>query len=376
MQPGKPAISQLLLALYDAAADSSLWPAFLHELGSVTQSNQVVLLLHDLKRGAHAVSLHSGMDERSIRQYQEYYGTRDLWLQKARPLVHTGWVGVSQEICSREELLGSEFYNDYLLANEMGHAMWSVVENSELRVINVGLYRGPRAQPYRNKELKLLRLLAPHLERALRLHLQFSELKAQADNLERAMDNLPTGIILLGKNGQVLHTNRAAANILRENDGLVMARGRLRAERNAESAVLENLIARAGSAGKEAGTAEALTVSRRVRRGLQVLIAAARTAGGDRNGPLQAIVFLTDPTQRLGSNGDILRALYGLTPAESRVALLLGDGHAPPAITGLLGVSLNTLKTQLASIYRKTGTARQSQLVRLMAQLASTAPKN
>lgn len=93
-------------------------------------------------------------------------------------------------------------------------------------------------------------------------------------------------------------------------------------------------------------------------------------------GPLQAIVFLTDPCQGLGTTGDILRALYGLTPAESRVALLLGDGHAPPAITGLLGVSVNTLKTQLASIYRKTGTSRQSQLARLMAQLASTAPKN
>jgi DNA-binding CsgD family transcriptional regulator len=65
-----------------------------------------------------------------------------------------------------------------------------------------------------------------------------------------------------------------------------------------------------------------------------------------------------------------LRTLFRLTPAECRVALLLGEGHAPPAIAELIGVSTNTLKTQLASIYRKTGTSRQGQLVRMLSQLA------
>jgi DNA-binding CsgD family transcriptional regulator len=61
---------------------------------------------------------------------------------------------------------------------------------------------------------------------------------------------------------------------------------------------------------------------------------------------------------------------FRLTPAECRVALLLSDGLAPPAIADLIGVSTNKLKTQLSSIYRKTGTSRQGQLVRMLSQLA------
>ncbi len=55
------------------------------------------------------------------------------------------------------------------------------------------------------------------------------------------------------------------------------------------------------------------------------------------------------------------------------VALLLGDGHGPPVIASMIGVTANTLKTQLASIYRKTGTSRQAQLVRVLSQLSMAA---
>jgi DNA-binding CsgD family transcriptional regulator len=39
-------------------------------------------------------------------------------------------------------------------------------------------------------------------------------------------------------------------------------------------------------------------------------------------------------------------------------------------IAELLNVSLNTLKSQLASVYLKTNTARQSQLIRLITRLS------
>jgi len=62
--------------------------------------------------------------------------------------------------------------------------------------------------------------------------------------------------------------------------------------------------------------------------------------------------------------------LFGLTPAECRVSLLLVDGLAPAAIANTLGVTANTLKSRLSSVYAKTGSSRQSQLTRLLVQLA------
>ena len=98
MLPDKVALSKLLCALYDAAGDSSLWSVFLRELAHVTRGNQSGILLHDLKRGEHSVSLQWGIDPASARLYQEYYGMRDLWMQKATPHIYAGWLATSEEI--------------------------------------------------------------------------------------------------------------------------------------------------------------------------------------------------------------------------------------------------------------------------------------
>jgi len=371
MLPAKAALSTLVAALYDAAGDTSLWPAFLHELTLATRSNQAAILLHDVKHGDHSVSLQWGVDAAAIRSYGEYYGKCDVWARKAARLVYTGWLGTSEQVSPFEELARSEFYSDYLKPNDMAHAMWGVIENSSSRLINLGLYRDLRRQPFRIQDLELLRFLAPHLERAFRLHLKLAELKTRAEDLQRAIDMLPSGIIFLGANAGIVHMNRTAAKILAENDGLIAARGRLAAERTSESAELESLIAQARdtSVGTGLRPAGAIAISRCLRQSLSVLITPVRNMSLDTTSPVHAIAFVTDPSQRVRPGADVLRTLFGLTPAECRVALLLAEGHAPPAIADLLGISTNTLKTQLASIYRKTGTSRQTQLVRTLSQL-------
>jgi hypothetical protein len=198
MLPAKTVLSTLVAALYDAAADSSLWPAFLREVALATQSTQAGILLHDLQHGDHSISLQWGIDPSAIRSYAEYYGKCDLWVRKAAPLVHTGWLGTSEEACSSQELLRTEFYNDYLKSMDVGQAMWGVIENSQSRMISLGLYRDLR-RPFRSKDLDLLRFLAPHLERAFRLHLKFTELRTRAEDMQHAIDMFSTGIIFLGR---------------------------------------------------------------------------------------------------------------------------------------------------------------------------------
>jgi DNA-binding CsgD family transcriptional regulator len=61
-----------------------------------------------------------------------------------------------------------------------------------------------------------------------------------------------------------------------------------------------------------------------------------------------------------------LQQLYGLTPAESRLALLLAAGNAPKEAAQQLQVGISTVRSQLKSIFAKTDTNRQSELVRLL----------
>jgi DNA-binding CsgD family transcriptional regulator len=55
---------------------------------------------------------------------------------------------------------------------------------------------------------------------------------------------------------------------------------------------------------------------------------------------------------------------YELTPAEARVTQLLLQGSATGAIARRLGIQLETARTHVRRVLAKTGTHRQSELIR------------
>jgi DNA-binding CsgD family transcriptional regulator len=192
--------------------------------------------------------------------------------------------------------------------------------------------------------------------------------------LQSRLDALALGVILLSPRGRVVTMNRAAQRLLAEDDGLQAGPDGLLAERTSESTRLKQLVATATatSADAELGPTGVLTVSRRKDSPLQLLVSPVRGFDLDESHPVRAIVFAGDPAQGGSPTNDTLRILFGLTPAECRLAMLLADGHSPTAIAEMIGVTRNTLKSQLSSIYGKTGTSRQAQLVRLLLQLPAT----
>ena len=58
-----------------------------------------------------------------------------------------------------------------------------------------------------------------------------------------------------------------------------------------------------------------------------------------------------------------------MSAAEARLAVLLCGGRTLSDAAQELAVSQETLKTQLASLFQKTGTNRQAELVRLLLSL-------
>ncbi len=66
----------------------------------------------------------------------------------------------------------------------------------------------------------------------------------------------------------------------------------------------------------------------------------------------------------------MLRDLFGLTEAESRVAEAYLRFDTVKEVGQMLNISANTVKTHLAAVYQKTGCTRQAQLVRLLMSLS------
>lgn len=69
-------------------------------------------------------------------------------------------------------------------------------------------------------------------------------------------------------------------------------------------------------------------------------------------------------------NPEALQKMFDLTAAEARLALQLLDGGAPADIARRHGVSIATVRSQLASVFSKTRTGRQAELVALLARLS------
>jgi DNA-binding CsgD family transcriptional regulator len=221
-----------------------------------------------------------------------------------------------------------------------------------------------------------VRFLKPPIKAARHSHLAAS--RNPSARVQSTLNSLAVGVILLSPKGQVVTMNRAAERLLAESGGLQASREGLLAERAEESARLKQLVAEATAASAGAGLEPAgvLTVSRGNHSPLQLLVFPVRGFDLDERHPVRAIVVAGDSAQRVGPAHDTLRVLFGLTPAECRLATLLADGHSPTAMTEMGGVSRNTLKSQLSSIYGKTGTSRQAQLVRLLLQLPATSPSS
>jgi DNA-binding CsgD family transcriptional regulator len=88
--------------------------------------------------------------------------------------------------------------------------------------------------------------------------------------------------------------------------------------------------------------------------------------------PGAAAVIIQNPSQGATPPMEAIALLYGLTTAERNVLEQVADSHSPQETADRLGVSVNTVKTHLQKIFAKTNTARQADLVRLVAR--STAP--
>lgn len=353
--------------LYEAAADQSLWEPFIEQLGQKTGATSGALLILDYEHEKYSLSTSWRMTSDSVRLYQEHYHSLDIWAQ--RGLVNpTGYVLTSQSICPLAEIKTTEIYNDYMLQAGIEHGMFSILENNKSCAASVSLYRHRSRKEFSESNVRVLRFLAPHLRRAFKLHFQLSEAKAHSVGMEAAFDALPTGIVLLDASGDIVFMNRSAAGTTAESDGLLVTGNQLRAERSSESQRMAAMVKTAVSLSiaNDVSAGGAILISRRTRPPLQLVISPIRNTKLQTSSSIAAVTIINDPLRSQRPSEQTVRVLYGLTPAECRVALLLSDGHGPGHIAEMIGVTKETVRSQIKSIYCKTGVRRQSELVRLL----------
>jgi CheY-like chemotaxis protein len=183
-----------------------------------------------------------------------------------------------------------------------------------------------------------------------------------------ALNHVAVGIFLIDDQRRVVFRNRRADELLNEADGITLSReGMLRGEKPQQTQALRDIldaaIMRATSGTRQATEAVALSRS----SGRRSLFAVACPLGRGPARPNEPVVglFVTDPERRLSAAAEAVAQLYGLSPAETRLALALARGLRLDEIADEFGISRNTVSYTMKNLFRKTETDRQADLISL-----------
>lgn len=220
-------------------------------------------------------------------------------------------------------------------------------------------------------ELEFLRLLSPHIRRAIAISRLLDFKTIQSNNLHSALEVLPNGLALVTRTGRLLYANQAARRLMRENDAIRVVEGRL-TMRDEESATALDLALSVASEGPllcERGSGIPALGSTGHRAILHILPLHYGALRSTLDAEASVAIFMTQETSYAPPPTDALRVLYGLTPAEVRICELMLQGLTPNEISEQIGVAVSTARTHLLRIFQKTGTDRQADLVRLVASL-------
>ena len=202
----------------------------------------------------------------------------------------------------------------------------------------------------------------PHLLKAINVSARINCLELDLAKRDLLLVHHTAPLWLLDCEGQVLHCNQAARHMCLSGSPIFEIFAHLQS--TTQDTRLRTLIRRAaGQDGKrQAGWLRLDATQSQV-----LLVTPAPVDTGYNPHFNKPLVLLALLENRLPS--PLLSELFQLSPAEHRLAELLTQGLTLEGCAARLNVSINTVRTQLRALFRKTGTTRQAQLIKLFTRL-------
>ncbi|MDW3685678.1 helix-turn-helix transcriptional regulator [Cupriavidus sp. CV2] len=256
-----------------------------------------------------------------------------------------------------------------------------LLDTAEVCVLMGGTGRGGRldtssdgTQGLSHRSKRLARVL-PHWARAARMQQRNFELSGLAALGLAGLDTLDFGVMVLQADMRVRYANIWAEALVQADSQLALENGVFKAHDQTLHATLHKLLDRAmQSRGGEAAAGSWMHITS---GGQPVpIIVLPLVARQPVEGPWQlpfAMVLMGNSESRSVLDSSVLTSLFGLSRKESLVAIRLAAGETLAEIADHEFVSPHTVRVHIRDILRKTGTHRQSELVRLLHLLPGVA---
>lgn len=365
---GPALLDALIAAIYDGILEPVPWRTALDKMRAAMSAAHVTLMLRPPSPESRGVMVNSGVvDDEATESYETHFFAIDPF------------VGLPDgEVTSAEELLGAErwkesvMYRDYLKPLSIRHLLGADIYTEEGIECRLRVTRPPGGKAFSKAEKTLVRVLLPHLRRAIRLHAKLDYLECERQVFSGAMNRLLLGMISYSQDGQILETNKEAERILAEKDGIKLTVKGIRADNRGENQELQRLLQEAIAGGRtdaEPTVVEAMSITRQFDRSKLGIVVRTIPMGqwSESTQRPAASLFLRDPDFNSAQPlQDVVRRIFNLTRMEAALAVLLAKGYTLDESAEELGVRRNTARTHLRSIFGKTGVTRQTMLVRML----------
>ena len=370
-------VSELIQLLYASVEDADVWPRFLDCAAGAVGAGMTVLL--SAPRDGHGVTVASSVRAMpgALETYGRDWAAQDIYVQSGHPSVtQQGALVHSEQMVPKSDLLATPYYNEFMRPYDLFHSVVATLLADERTSAGLAFHYSRRSPVPDAERMELIALLIPHLTQALRIHRRWAELEQSEHAATAAIEHSATGYVFLDGRGTILRANERAEQVLRANDGLVSRDGRLAARATDDDRALQKAIGCAARTALGGGTIPGSTLA--IRRGpaqppYVVALMPVSAAGSlfNRHGAA-VLALVSDPAWAPELPARRLQRAFGWTVAEAEVAREVASGARLSDVAERRGVGIETVRTQLKRVFRKSGVSSQAELVRLVANASAS----
>lgn len=360
------ALSNLIGDIYDCALDPSLWPQTLEDITKLFNAKLTSIFAIEPMSQSIVFAQMWGDDPVQAGADAKKYNP-------INPLITAGWHSPIdapfrlRSVMDPQEFRCTRFYKEFMVRKGWFDFIAVTIQKSAQRYTSISAPFDEERGEVTPQELELMGLLAPHVRRALTIHETLDAKDRRIFGLRGALDLAASPIFLLDDRGELQEVNRAAERFLAEEKAARNRRGQLYfTDAGITAQVASALAAAAKGENKPAATAALKTASGRAFAIDMLPLTRPAWQSASASGRAVLAIFLQEVGALKPLPGEVLVKLYGLTPAETRLLVLLAQGMNLPEAADTLGVGEATVKSHLQNVFAKTGTHRQAQVVKLV----------
>jgi DNA-binding NarL/FixJ family response regulator len=370
----RTALLPIVDRIYESVERPELWPETIHRIGEciggrlgfwgigrseLPPGAKPELNKHFRRAGSHTFLL-SREDLKVLDQYVDEFGELILRFLK---IICVSTLFSQKEVDSRE-IIGVRLARRYLPAFESAAGTSvSIPSRPALRKLIAALWEDGCVLG--DDDLNFIRILIPHLDRALRLQLRMTAAELKNEIVSGALDCLALGVMFVNRTGVPIWLNQRARELTNSSEVLRFSSSGIIGRSPSDTRSLRELVEGAAAG----GTQTVLAVNRGLDARPLLLIAVPLQPIGSTafsNALPRGVVFISDPDRVDKPSVDSLRQAFDLTYREAQVAIAIARGHGLQAAAQSMGVAVTTARSQLQQAFTKTGTSQQAELAALV----------